>query len=132
MVRLKECFNQVCVWPNTEVDTDDESIKEFEIGFEKMIGCKVQFLERILTKPDTDDGGNIILHTGKRVDIFFAVHDDHVMRFATVRLHLGIRWIEDVLAKCNYHHHIYPNHVYNYVTWNEEEINFPEGVACAI
>lgn len=132
MIRLKEGFEQVCVWPNTIVETDERSIKEFEMGFGAATGCRVQFLERILTNPDTDDSGNIIMHTGKRVDIFFAIHKDDVMKFAIGRLRLGIKWIEDVLAICNYHSHIYPDYVYNYVAWNEEAIDFPEGVACAI
>jgi len=131
-VKLNKDFHQVCVWPGTEIQNTEREIKEFELAIEATAGARIQYLEKILTKPDTDGGGNAIFDTGKRSDIFFAVHKDDVGKFAIPRLKLGIRWIEDVLAKGNYRCPIYPDHVYNYVSWLVEDIDFPEGVCCEL
>ena len=132
-VKLKEDFHQVCVWPGTELQRCDErEIMEFELGVEGATDCKIQFLERILTNPDTDENGREVFDTGGRSDILFAVHKNDVMKFSLPRMQMGIRWIEDVLANCNYRCHIYPDHVYNYISWNEDSIDFPEGACCEI
>ena len=132
-IRLKEGFSQVCIWPGTEFKSGNErEIKEFELAIEATTNTKIQFLERIFTNPDIDKDGREVFDTGGRSDLLFAVHKNDIGKFSIPRLKMGIRWVEDVLAKCNYKCHIYPDHVYNYVSWNEEEIDFPEGAACAL
>ncbi len=132
-VKLKKDFHQVCVWPGTILKkADAREILEFEAGIEGVTDCKIQYLERILTSPDIDINGFEVPDTGGRSDILFAVHKDDIMKFAMPKMQMGIRWVEDVLAKCNYRCHIYPDHIYNYVSWNEDQIEFPKGAACAL
>ena len=132
-VKLKDDYHQVCIWPGTIIENENtEKIKEFEAFVESRVGVKVQFLETILTKPDTDEDGFEVQDTGKRHDIFFAVHKNDVMKFALPKLEMGARWIEDVLAKGNYRCPIYPDHVYNYVSWLVEDIDFPKGACCEL
>jgi hypothetical protein len=129
MIKPKEGYSQVCVWPGMTIEEKD--IKEFESLMFDRLGAKIQYLETIVTKPDIKNGIEV-LNTGGRHDVFFGVHEDSIPQFAASRLVHGIRWLEDVLANCNYRCHIYPDHVYNYITWNEEAIDFPEGVCCAL
>jgi hypothetical protein len=128
-VKLKEEFTQVCVWPACIVVVDEKTkqskIDEFEKLMLDKLGTRVQYLEEIKTKPDTNEIHQNIEGTGDRNDLFFAVHKDDVGHFAIPRLQIGIRWIEDVLASDNYRCHIYPNRVFKYVSWNKEYISFP-------
>ena len=130
MIKLNKDFNQVCVWPGTIIKKDQ--IEDLEKEMKRIWDTKIQYLETITTKPDTDRDGFEIQDTGGRTDVFFAVHKDDVGKFAIPRLEMGIRWLEDVLAKGNYRCPIYPNHVYNYVSWLVEDIDFPEGVSCEL
>jgi len=109
-VKLKEHYTQVCVWPATIVG--DDKIIEFESFMLDTFGARIQYLEEIKTFPDKDDP-----NTGDRNDVFFAVHDLDVGKFAIPRLQYGIRWIEDVLDKGNYKNKIYPQRVYKYKSW---------------
>lgn len=106
----KEKYTQVCVWPGTLVGQD--KIEEFEEHIFKELGTKVQYLEEIKTLPDEG-----VEETGDRNDLFFAVHEDDVGKFALPRLQMGIRWIEDVLDKGNYTNKIYPKRVFEYCSW---------------
>jgi hypothetical protein len=129
-VKLKDGFNQVCVWPGTIIEKDQ--IEDLEKEMIRICNTKIQYLETIKTTPDTDRDGFEVAGTGGRIDVFFAVHKDDVGKFALPKLEMGIRWLEDVLAKGNYRCPIYPDHVYNYVSWLVEDIDFPEGVCCAL
>lgn len=129
-MKLKDGFSQVCVWPSCIVVIDDKTKKDRINDFERFMlaqfKARVQYLEEIKTKSDYDKDNNIIEGTGDRNDLFFAVHDEDIGRFAVPRLTVGIRWIEDVLSNDNYKCHIYPDRVFKYVTWNEEHIKFPK------
>ena len=105
-----EKFTQVCVWPGTLVGQD--KIKDFEEFMFNDLKTRVQYMEEIKTLPDEGVEG-----TGDRNDLFFAVHEEDVGKFAIPRLQMGIRWIEDVLAKCNYKDKIYPRRVFEYCSW---------------
>ena len=109
-VKKNEGFNQVCVWPGTLVGKDN--IEKFEKFMLDNFNSRIQYLEEIKTLPDKGVEG-----TGGRNDVFFAVHEEDIGKFAVPRLSYGIRWIEDVLDPINYLHHIYPKRVYNYKTW---------------
>ena len=127
---MKEQYKQVCVWPGCvvkEPDNIDESVKVFEKTMKEQFDVRVKYLEEIDTLPDTKEDGSIVEDTGERTDLFFSVHEEDVGKFAIPRLKFGIRWIEDVLANGNYRSNIYPDHVFKYVTWNNENITFPEG-----
>lgn len=120
-VQRLENYGQVCVWPACLVvqdeNTRDQEITEFiEIMKEKM-NVHVQYLEEIKTLPDLDENEKPIPNTGGRNDLFFAVHKDDIMHFSIPRLQIGIRWIEDVLAKGNYRSPIYPERVFEYCSW---------------
>ncbi len=122
----KEGFNQVCVWPGTMVCNakNEMTPEKFEHDMLEFFNVKVQYLEEIITGPDINiSTGKPVDETGGRNDLFFAIHDDDISSFAIKRLQMGIRWIEDVLSECNYKCHIYPNHVFQYVTWNHENIS---------
>ena len=119
-------YTQVCVFPGLLVD--ENKIQEFTEQIKEEFDTRIQYLETILTKPDSDDqSGN----TGGRSDVFFAVHQDDISKFAVKRLHYGIRWIEDVLSNANGYHlnPLYPEYVEGYKTWNadpnsaEDEVN---------
>ena len=115
-VQRNEMYDQVCVWPGTIVAENE--VESF-VNFFKELGYRIQYLETIVTGPDTDEDGVPVACTGGRTDIFFAVHKEDVMRFAIPRLRMGIRWIEDVLdneartSACS----IYPYRVKEYRTW---------------
>lgn len=125
-IKLKEGFKQVCIWPGMSMG-DSEPVELEKMILEKF-DVKIQYLEEIKTLPDTKDGKKV-KDSGGRSDIFFAVHSDSVGKFTMPKLQIGVRWIEDVLAKCNYRCHIYPDYVYKYVTWNFDDIEFPKGIA---
>jgi hypothetical protein len=76
------------------------------------MGVRVQLLETILTKPDVG-----VPDTGGRCDIFLAIHEDDVAKFAVPRLGMGIRWLEDVVSKVNGYpsNPIYPDYVLEYL-----------------
>ena len=105
---LNPSFTQVCVWPATVVG--QEKIPEFEAFMKAEFDTRIQYLEEIETLPG--DGGE-----GGRNDVFFAVHDEDVGKFAVPRLAYGIRWIEDVLSTENYGDPIYPERIFDYKSW---------------
>ena len=109
----KEEFTQVCIFTGLIV----EDPKEFEEQVLQRFGTRIQYLETITTKPDLDDP-----LTGGRLDVFFAVHKDDILKFAIPRLELGIRWIEDSLSELNNYskNPIYPSRVFEYKTWNAD------------
>jgi len=113
-IERPEGFSQVCVWPACLVKNEDTG--QTEETFEKFMmvqfGIRVKYLEEIITLPDKGD-----LESGGRNDLFFAVHQEDVGKFAVPRLMVGIRWIEDVLEPCNYHNNIYPDRVFGYKSW---------------
>lgn len=120
MIKRKENYRQVCVWPGTIIDDkNEEEIKSFVSFFNEKFNVRVQFLESIVTKPDLENPD-----TGGRHDILFAIHNEDVMRFAIPRFNIGVRWIEDVLdnerleGEDNFENYsIYPDHLKEYRTW---------------
>lgn len=111
-VTLKEGFHQVCVWPGTIVE--EPEIEDFVRFFRAEMNTRVQFLETVITGPDLENGVPVP-GTGGRHDVFFAVHDEDVSKFAVPRLSLGIRWIEDALAGSM---GIWPERIREYATWH--------------
>lgn len=111
-IKIKEGFQQVCVWPGVLVREGEE--KDVTDFFLKEMSTRIQFLETIVTEPDMEDGYPVE-GTGGRHDILFAVHNDDVANFAVPRLKMGIRWIEDVYG--NGHGDIYPDRVSEYRCW---------------
>lgn len=106
-------YTQVCIWPGTTLGEDNDT-QAFVDYMKNDLSTRVQFLECIMTEPDKRDRSP---DAGNRSDLFFAVHKEDVEKFAVPRLSMGIRWIEDVLAKCNYREPIYPSRVYEYKSW---------------
>ena len=116
-IERKENFKQVCIWPACEVG--DDEIKKFEEFMEENFKVRVQYLEEVRTNPDLDQNGNAVEGTGNRNDLFFAVHNDDVGKFAVPRLQYGIRWIEDALDPSNSTSYLYPERVNEYKCWEE-------------
>ena len=116
-------YTQVCIFPGLLVDQDE--IQEFTDQIKEVFDTRVQYLETILTKPDVDDPEN----TGGRSDVFLAVHQDDIEKFAVRRLQYGIRWIEDALSNVNGYHlnPIYPEYVEGYKSWNADSNDNDEG-----
>lgn len=112
-VALQDGFKQVCVWPGTVLPA--EQVNEFVQWMADEFKTRVQFLESITTAPDRDELGYVVAGTGGRHDVFFAVHNDDVVKFAIPRLSLGIRWIEDVFGNGN--GDLYPARVAEYKCW---------------
>jgi hypothetical protein len=123
-VELKENYTQVCVWPGTILGESGE--EDFVNFMKEEFNTRVQFLEEITTKPDTGSDGTPKPGTGGRIDLFFAVHKDDIGHFAIPRLHARISWIEDVLSRDNYTSRIYPERVFDYCSWNHENLCLPE------
>lgn len=113
-VKLKAGFTQVCVWPGTVVGED--SVADFEAWMQSEFGVRAQYLEEVQTAPDVR-GGFPVEGTGGRNDLFFAVHDEDVGKFAVPRLAYGMRWLEDVYG--NGSGDIYPMRIADYQSWAE-------------
>ena len=105
-------FKQVCVWPGTIVGA--ENVQDFEKFILDEFDVRVQYLEEVYTAPDLKDGYPV-KGTGGRCDVFFAVHNEDVMKFAVPRLSIGIRWVEDVYG--NDGGHLYPKRIAAYQSW---------------
>jgi len=111
-----EGYSQVCVWPGTTIEPGQEvEVEEYILA---ETGCKVKFLETIITKPDIKNG-HPVYGTGNRHDIFLAVQEDDIFKFALTRMQFGIRWVEDVIGEWNGYNDnpIYPARVSEYKTW---------------
>lgn len=108
-VKLNPSFKQVCVWQGTTCGAD--FVTGFEGWFQEQFGARVQYLEEIETAPDYKNGFPVD-GTGGRNDVFFAVHDDDVLKFAVPRLQYGIRWLEDIYG--NGHGDLYPERIAEY------------------
>lgn len=117
-IERKENYTQVCVWPGCIVDEGE--VHKFEEWMVERFGVRAQYLEVVKTNPDIKDD-RAIFGTGNRSDVFFAIHNEDVMKFAVPRLEYEMRWIEDVLAPCNHGAHLYPERVNEYKCWNVEE-----------
>lgn len=118
---VKEEFKQVCVWPGCVVGPD--KIREFCTFMQEQFSVRVKYLEEIITQPDTDSNGYRVPDTGGRNDLLFSVHNEDAGKFAVPRLMAGIRWVEDVLAECNYRSPIYPKRIFEYCSWNKEYLS---------
>lgn len=114
-VKKNKEYSQVCVWPGVLLEEKD--VADFEEQFLKQLDTRIQYLETIKTKPDQNESGSIIEGTGGRSDVFFAVHDADIRKFAILRLEFNIHWLEDILAPINYRSPIYPERVRDYQTW---------------
>ena len=93
---LENPFTQLCVWPGTYLG--EGSPADLEDFFMQSFGTRVKYKCEVLTRPDIDDSGRPVPHTGGRSDLFFYVHRDDVSKFAIPRLKEGIRWWEDVIS----------------------------------
>ena len=110
-------YQQVCIWPGTLVVetaemqnmTKEERIANFETFMKEEFGVRVKYLEEVKTNPDLKEGVPVP-NTGGRNDLFFAVHDEDIGKFAVPRLRAGIRWYEDVVSY-NGHANLYPQEV---------------------
>jgi hypothetical protein len=122
-VALKENFKQVTVWPGTLLE--DMSAKDFEDWVEKTLGTRVQYLETVVTAPDMN-GGETVEQTGGRHDVFFAVHNEDLGKFAVPRLSFGMRWLEDVYG--NGGAYLYPKRIVGYMCWDGYQEQYGEMV----
>ena len=111
-VKLNPGFTQVCVWPATELG--DNTPAKFEQFIKDTFGVRAQYLENIKTNPDIKKSV-AVPGTGGRDDLFFAIHNEDLGKFAIPRLQYGIRWIEDVYG--NGRGYIYPKRVKQYKSW---------------
>ncbi len=93
-------FKQICVFEGTLVTP--EEVPDVEKYFKDEFGVRMKFLETVVTL--AGQGGE-----GGRHDVFLAIHEDDIPKFATWRFSLGIRWWEDVLN--NRGGEIYPRSV---------------------
>ncbi len=116
-VKLKRKFSQVCVWPGTVVGK--ENGEDFENLIREEFGVRAQYLEEFVTGPDYKNG-KPVEGTGGRNDLFFAVHDNDLEKFAIPRLKAGIRWCDDVLNNEEYES-LYPERFEAYRCWSSEE-----------
>ncbi len=93
-------YSQVCIWPAVVVKPKEvPAVVKF---FKDDYGVRMKFLETVVTL--AGQGGE-----GGRSDIFLAIHEDDIPKFAVPRLTIGIRWWEDVLS--NGGGEIYPSDI---------------------
>jgi len=111
-VERKENFIQVVVWPGTELG--NETSEGFEAWILETFNVRAQYLEEILTNPDPDNPD-----TGGRNDLFFAIHNEDIPKFALPKLRIGARWLEDIYL--NGGGYLYPNRVAKYKCWDEKK-----------
>lgn len=84
-------YNQVCIWHGASLG--DMSISEFENFFKDNFDVDIKYLEEVKTNASIERN-----EKGGRNDIFFAVADKDIEKFAiTARLQIGARWLEDVV-----------------------------------
>ena len=103
-----EGYEQVCIWPGCTLG--DKTPQEFEEFMKSELGVDVKFLEIVFTNPDLDETGKPVPDTGGRSDLFFALKDADVPKFAVPRLEYGIRWLEDAIYYNN-NEHLYPKKI---------------------
>ena len=131
-VKLNKGFAQVYMLTGCKMSEDgkpsNDTIIEFEKWFFDELNCRVQFLEEIITGPDSNDMIDVIPGTGGTHDILAAIHNDDIVKLTIWKINKiknhqnAPRWIEDVLAKCNYKSRIYPERLFDYCCWNEENL----------
>lgn len=97
-------FIQLCVWPGTTLG--DKTPEEFEADMGEMFEARIKFAEEVKTLPCPEKG-----EEGGRIDLFFYVHNNDILKFSVPRLACGIRWWEDVLG--NGYAYQYPKEVLN-------------------
>jgi hypothetical protein len=122
-VALKKGFNQVCVWPGKFVGA--ENVEDFEQFMLDEFGIRVQYLEEIYIIPGKRFTQTAASKKDGRCELFFAVQDADVTKFAISRLKTDIRWAEDVLSKINRQSKFYPEYVKLYRTWYYTELSSP-------
>jgi hypothetical protein len=93
-------FSQVCVWAATLVKP--EEVPAVVAFFKDEFNVRVKYLETVVTL--AGQGGE-----GGRHDVFLAVHEDDIPKFAVPKLTVGVRWWEDVLN--NGEGSIYPSDI---------------------
>lgn len=87
-----ECAGVLCVWPGVTVSETDNILD----WFKKSMRIEPLIVGTVLTLPDPEHQGMEEPPTGGRTDFFFYVRAEDIPRFSTHRLHLGMRWWEDV------------------------------------
>lgn len=121
MKEIPKDFKQVAILEGVIIKENEAQV--FEQFFQDKFGIKIKYLETVETLPDKNEKGEPVEGTGGRKDVFFAIHNDDVMKFAVPRFKIGARWLEDAVANINNPNGIiYPKHVLEYVTWNKENI----------
>ncbi len=98
-IKLNDNFKQVCVWPGTVVG---DGVEDFVSWIKNEFDVRVQYLEEIKTNKD-------------RNDLFFAVHNEDVIKFAMPKLQIGGRWLDDVYF--NNQGYLYTERVVEYKCW---------------
>ena len=94
-------YRQIVCWEGTELGVDDEAMFVDFVQGELALQHDVRVIGTVETLPGRNGPGG-------RIDLFFIIHDDDVMRAATRRLKFGMRWISDCIAPENGGPGIYP------------------------
>ena len=109
-VPRKEHYSQVCVWPDTYLDNDDEPqdtrVQLFVDHMKQSYDIRIQFLEEFMTSGDPP-----------KFALIFAVHQEDLPKFAMPRLQLGIRWVEDATDPGNSGGFNYHERLCEYRSW---------------
>lgn len=100
-IKLNEGFVQVCVWPGCVLKPDQ--ISDFEDWMLSELKTRVQYLE------------SIVIKSGKREDVIFAVHGEDIGKMAVARIPYGMRWLEDIYG--NGQGNWYPKRFEQYQCW---------------
>ena len=98
-------FNQLVVLPGCDYDVEKDK-KYFLEFFKKNKFHRPKIVGVIVTLPNKDLEGNIIIGTGGRKDLFFFINEKDEKRFATWKFTYSMVYYEDIFY--NKEENIYP------------------------
>jgi hypothetical protein len=85
-------YRQIICWEGTELGVDDETSFISFVKDELALQHDVRVIGNVKTLPGRNGPGG-------RIDLFFIIHNDDVIRAATRRLKFGMRWMNDCIAE---------------------------------
>lgn len=118
-VEIPKGYSQVLVAESVEAPKNEEEIEFIEKTLEEVLGCKIKYLECILTLPDKNAFGEDIPDTGGRSDIFLVIEENYPEEVAFKRFSYGLRYVEDVIANnIRRGQMLHPDRIKLYQTWD--------------
>jgi len=87
-------FNQIVILPGCDFNIKNDK-KYFLEFFKKYKFRKPKIIEVVITLPNKDENGNVIIGTGDRKDLFFYINEKDERRFGIWKFIYGMIYWED-------------------------------------